>query len=302
MQQGPVDKTSAEDRQYARTERLSARVSLHRRYSTAPAAWPEFVGGHLALGPGQSVLEVGAGTGALWEDGRLQRLPAGVRLLLTDRSAAMCAVLAGRVGAYRRASRERQASRAAAVVHVGRVDARALPLADGSVDVLIANHMLYCVPDADRPAALAEAARVLTRGGRLVAATNGDGHLRQLTDLLRSAAADAPASQRRLIQDVTSAGSQTGFSIGNGPAQLTTVFADITVERYEDSLVVDEADPLLAYADSLVPHRHGRSDGSSTGLPVEVAARLAKLVNDRLARDGVVRIDKDVAVLTARRP
>jgi SAM-dependent methyltransferase len=64
--------------------------------------------------------------------------------------------------------------------HVG--DVQALSFADGSFDAAAANWVLYHVPDVDR--ALAELARVLRPGGRLVAVTNARDHMVELWRLL----------------------------------------------------------------------------------------------------------------------
>lgn len=61
-------------------------------------------------------------------------------------------------------------------------DVQQLPFADGRFDCAVANWMLYHVFDLD--GALAELARVLRPGGRLVAATNGLRHLDQLWNLV----------------------------------------------------------------------------------------------------------------------
>jgi SAM-dependent methyltransferase len=60
-------------------------------------------------------------------------------------------------------------------------DAQDLPFADESFDCVLAAWMLYHV--ADVPRGLAEIARVLRPGGRLVAVTNGSDHLRELKAL-----------------------------------------------------------------------------------------------------------------------
>jgi ubiquinone/menaquinone biosynthesis C-methylase UbiE len=52
------------------------------------------------------------------------------------------------------------------VVLVG--DAAELPLADGSVDVVLSNYCLHHLRDADKRQALAEARRVLRLDGRIV--------------------------------------------------------------------------------------------------------------------------------------
>jgi len=61
-------------------------------------------------------------------------------------------------------------------------DVQELPFEDGGFDCAVAAWMLYHVPDVDR--ALAELARVLRPGGRLVAVTNSHQHLRELYELL----------------------------------------------------------------------------------------------------------------------
>ncbi len=61
-------------------------------------------------------------------------------------------------------------------------DAQELDFKDGEFDCVVANWMLYHVPD--RPRAFGEIARVLRPGGRFVAITNGVGHLRELGVLI----------------------------------------------------------------------------------------------------------------------
>lgn len=62
-------------------------------------------------------------------------------------------------------------------------DVGELPFADASFDTVVASWMLYHVPDLDR--GLAEIARVLESGGRLVCNTNSPDHLRELRQLIR---------------------------------------------------------------------------------------------------------------------
>lgn len=61
-------------------------------------------------------------------------------------------------------------------------DVQALPFADGEFDAAVAAWMLYHVPDVDR--GLAELARVLRPGGRLVAVTNSASSLLELWSLV----------------------------------------------------------------------------------------------------------------------
>ena len=61
-------------------------------------------------------------------------------------------------------------------------DVQALSLPNGSFDCVVAAWMLFHVPDLDL--GVREIARVLRPGGRLIAATNGPGHLKEFHDLL----------------------------------------------------------------------------------------------------------------------
>src|SRR5262249_23168386 len=66
-----------------------------------------------------------------------------------------------------------------------------MPFADGKFDCVVANWMLYHVPEVDR--GLAEIVRVLRPGGRLVAATSGFEHLGELWSLVgRDRSAEPP--------------------------------------------------------------------------------------------------------------
>ena len=75
-------------RQYASAANLNLRASLHEKYSVNPQGFMPWLFGQYIIRPGDSLLEVGCGNGSLWK-GRLDRLPEGCRLLLTDLSAGM---------------------------------------------------------------------------------------------------------------------------------------------------------------------------------------------------------------------
>jgi SAM-dependent methyltransferase len=116
-------------------------------------------------------------------------------------------------------------------------DVQALPFGDGEFDVVVANWMLYHVPDLDR--GLAELARVLRPGGRLVAATNGIRHLGELWDLV-----GRDLSERRSM-----------FVRETGLELLAPHFS--CVERIEvDGWVDMTAQDLRDYVAASVAHKH----------------------------------------------
>jgi SAM-dependent methyltransferase len=153
---------------------------------------------------------------------------------------------------------------AAARFNFRQVDAQAIPFADGSFDAVIANHMLYHVPD--RGQALAEIRRVLRPGGTLYASAGGGRHLLELREML---VRFSPALVDWGVQ-VSNA-----FTLENGAAQLRPWFPSIRLERYEDALLVTEAKPLIEYILS------GRIEFSP-----EESDALIRFVGQEMARQG----------------
>ena len=145
-------------RQYATEAGLAARKAA---YATAegPDA-REVLFEAIAEARPRRVLEVGGGEGELAE--RIVR-ELGAELVGIDQSERMVEIQ----------------RRKGVDARIG--DVQHLPLADGTFDVAVAAWMLYHVSDLDR--ALAELARVLRPGGRLIAVTNSVDHLRELHEL-----------------------------------------------------------------------------------------------------------------------
>ncbi len=76
--------------QYENASRFNARVALHARFATNPRPWPAWVFDQLEGFEGCSVLELGCGTGMLWQV-NAPRVPASWTLVLTDSSEGMLA-------------------------------------------------------------------------------------------------------------------------------------------------------------------------------------------------------------------
>ncbi len=108
-----------------------------------------------ALQLGESVLEVGCGTGELAQRARLRVGPTG-RVYGIDPSAEMIAVA------------RRKAARAHLDVDYRVAAIEALPLGDASVDVVLSSLMMHHLPGDLKSRGLAEVRRVLKPGGRLL--------------------------------------------------------------------------------------------------------------------------------------
>jgi SAM-dependent methyltransferase len=145
--------------EYASERGLEARRAAYR-FSTGPDA-PQMAFEAVAEVAPRRVLEVGCGPGEL--AARIKD-ELGADVVAVDISPRMVELAHGR----------------GIDARVG--DVQELPFAAGSFDCAVAAWMLYHVPHPDR--ALAELARVLEPGGRLVAVTNALDHLRELRALL----------------------------------------------------------------------------------------------------------------------
>mgnify|MGYP001172912111 CR=1 FL=1 len=164
--------------QYKDASNLEARIRLHREFSINPYPFQRWYFDHLDLPDSAHVLEVGTGSGALWQE-NADRIPPDWKVTLTDLSPGMLA------DAETALSRHRP-------FIFRQADAQDLSFPNASFDAVLANHMLYHVPD--RPRALSELQRVLRPRGRLYAATHGAGHLKELQELLREYSEDVPQS------------------------------------------------------------------------------------------------------------
>ena len=123
--------------QYRDASNLNARIALHARFSTNPTGWMRWAFEQMHLEPGERILEVGAGPGTLWQQ-NLKLTPESCAITLTDQSAGMIEQARTNLwGLY-------------PLLDFQRTDAEALPFDAASYDVLIANHMLYHVPDVPR--------------------------------------------------------------------------------------------------------------------------------------------------------
>ena len=224
--------------QYEDAGNLTARANLHAKYGTSPISWFDWVAQQIEWPENGDVLEVGCGPGWLWTS-----LKTPLNLTLTDLSAGMVAEAAARVGAR-------------ALV----ADAQDLPFDDDSFDVVVANHMLYHVPD--RARAIGEFARVLRPQGVLVAATNGGNQMKELIDTARLTA---------------------GFGRENGEQQLRAQFRGVEWRTFEDELQCTDVDDAVAYVRSI-----DKTD--DPGLRQRIASQFV---------DGVLRITKDTGLFIA---
>jgi ubiquinone/menaquinone biosynthesis C-methylase UbiE len=254
--------------QYHDASNLNARAQLHRDFSTNKYGWCLWVFDQFDLPSQSRILELGCGPGGLWLE-NIHRIPDGWEIVLSDLS----------WGMLQHAQRDLGTNQGR--FHFLTVDAQSVPFEAESFDAVIANHMLYHVPD--RAAAFSDIRRVLSPGGRLYAATNGRAHLQELRELVE-----------RFDPSIALGTRDYSFSLENGSAQLSKWFHKVTLRRYEDSLAVTEADPLVAYILSSIGNARSVLVGDKR-------EELVTFIERELTSDGVIHITKDVGIFEACR-
>ena len=125
-------------------------------------------------------------------------------------------------------------------------DAQRIPYADASFDVVMANHMLFHVPDVER--SLREFRRVLKPGGVVMATTNSVQNLPEVQALMRRAITLLVPPGTTNIR--VSAQHTDLFTLESGTRLLSRYF--FAVVRYDlpGKLIFPAAEPLLAYIES----------------------------------------------------
>ena len=247
-------------KQYKTADKLNTRISIHEKYSTNKQPFGDWIISHYEIPAGANVLELGCGTGSMWTN-NLHLLKGGSQLVLTDFSEGMLQTAKKNVSAPH--------------VRFQQVDIQDIPYPDAAFDVVIANMMLYHVPDLHK--GLAEVRRVLKPGGVFYCATYGiHGIMEYVTELLK---------------DMDVSGSiGTSFTLQNGAEALGRHFPDVQRLDREDGLAITHIEDFADYIYSL------------TGL-TNIASISRSILLDRLenrSENGVLYVPKEYGMFVCR--
>ena len=146
-----LNRTETVQAQYATSANLNTRISIHDQYSTNPLGFGNWIASQYQIEKGMNVLELGCGTGAIWR-GRDDLIANCASLVLSDISPGMLETA-------------RKALKGYATISYKIVDIQSIPFADNAFDIVIANMMLYHVPDLKK--GLAEVRRGAEKRGEL---------------------------------------------------------------------------------------------------------------------------------------
>ena len=209
--------------QYRNSTNISARIRLHRLFSSNKQGWFPWIYEQCQITDGMKILELGCGNGRLWIENKA-KLPADCEIILSDISEGMIRDV--------RREQSLQDDR----FSFAAFDCHAIPYEDASFDLVIANHVLFYCKDVDR--VCSEVGRVLKPGGRFVCGTYGVAHMQEVSRLVTQFDDRITLSGENLYEH---------FGKENGAQALAPYFAEVDWQQYEDALIVTQAEPLIEY-------------------------------------------------------
>lgn len=209
--------------QYATAAHLRVRHQTYEKYQYPKVDFPLWVLARHVWRGDERILDVGSGTGSYFT--RLREHLPDARYVGLDLYTALL-----------------KANNAPVRVQA---DAAALPFADASFEIVMANQMLYHMPDL--PGTLAEISRVLQPGGILLAAAESLYNMPQIYSLVRQAiGALMPAE----AASTTFNPPHMAFGLENGTRLLSRMFYGVVRYELPTILIFEAADPILDFITS----------------------------------------------------
>lgn len=217
-----INDTSVVKKQYASADNLNTRISIHDKYSTNKMGFGNWIVSNYRISEGMKVLELGCGTGDMWKN-RESLIRACSKLILSDFSEGMVETAKNNIGSFGN-------------MEYKVIDIQEIPYENETFDIVIANMMLYHVPDIDK--GLSEVRRVLKRGGCFYCATYGEhGIIEYLSKILSAYGVEDHINKN--------------FTLQNGYEILSKTFSKVEKLEYIDSLAVTNVDDMVEYIYSL---------------------------------------------------
>lgn len=227
-------------RYYETDENLRIRQETHDKYTVPKVDFARWVLETIDWNGDETILDIGTGIGAYYP--RLIALIPEANYYAVDLSFKMLK------------------AHPAGESCVSMSDVMKLPYADNSFDVVMANHMLYHVPDID--AGIKEIRRVLKPNGKLLAATNSIHTMPELQVLMRRAI--VLLTRYGATQVRPPAMPSDNFALENGTRILARHFYAVVRHDIPSQLVFSDIEPAMRYLESM---RQMREDS----LPEDVA-------------------------------
>ncbi|MGB9978053.1 class I SAM-dependent methyltransferase [Methanobacterium sp.] len=257
-------------KQYSNSKNFMARVELNRKFGTNPYKWTLWLFDQIQFKRDAKILELGCGNAILWKS-NLQKIPENAHILLSDFSQGM--LDDARIILDDAAER----------FEYKLIDAQQIPYPNNSFDIIIANLMLYHIPD--RKKAISEISRVLKSDGTLYATAFGLNYMKELSDLVSNYDKKINCSLEPFAR---------AFGLENGEKQLKESFEDVELVKYKDGLEVTEAEPLVNYVLSFTNVIDLKSE--------DRIKDFSEYIENILNGEGKIQIEKESGMFIAKKP
>jgi len=263
MSNNPTN-TARIQQQYADDKNLTARMNLHTKHSTNKQGFSTWLWEQYNFNANCRILELGCGNGSQWEN-KMNILPNGCKIILSDFSNGMVDIVKEKYAEHKLFSFQQ-------------IDIQNIPYPDDSFDFVIANHMLYHVPDLTK--ALSEVKRVLKTDGKFFSTTIGSGGL---PSFLHNAFKYFDPDTKAFTQ-------QFSFVLQNGYEILSEHFSNVKRIDYEDSFSITNTHDLMDWIKSTI------SIGSYSEQNLD---NLFNYFEDIRKKDGAINIPKEVGLFVS---
>jgi ubiquinone/menaquinone biosynthesis C-methylase UbiE len=257
--------------QYENASNLKARIRIHELFSTNKQGWMNWFFQQLNLPDKASILELGCGDASLW-DKNFDAIPKGWNITLTDSSQGMLKDAKKNLGNKSERFKFKLA------------DAQNIPFDDCIFDLVIANNMLYHVPDKEKT--FSEIKRVLKPNRYFYASTVGKNHMKEMRDIIAKFNSESITSE--------SWNATESFQLENGFEQVSKWFKEVKLKRYNDNLNVTNAMPLVDYIFSM-------PGNTREFFTEDNLQRLISFLEENIATSGGIYITKDTGFFEARK-
>lgn len=256
-------------RQYAEESDLRTRIELHQHCSQNKQGWFKWLFNQYELLEGCTILEIGCGNGELWLQNIEKAQEKKYNITLTDISAGMLADA--------RANLEDTLDAEFRIA-----DLSDLPFDNDSVDIVIANHVLFYAGNLEK--GLSEIVRVLKKGGKLYCSTYGSRHMKRIEELVKKYDSRIYLSNINLYEI---------FGLDNAESILKRFFCSVQKRVYADRLVVQDVSLLYDYIMSC----HGNQKEFILGKETQFIKYLNKIKDS----DGTITIEKQAGMFVCQK-
>ena len=251
--------TDTVNTQYNNPDKLNIRIRLHQLYSTNKEGFNHWIVKHYDIQKGSSILELGCGIGITWKE-HTHLLQDCKEVYFTDLFEGMIKEAKTNIGEHSN-------------IHYEVVNAEELPYEDERFDIVIANMMLYHIPNLDK--ALSEIRRVLKKNGIFYCATYGENGVESFINQMLNVQTER----------------QHTFTLQNGEDILEHWFPSVEKLEYVDKLRISNRSDLVEYIQSFKEMNDWQNYSEE---------ELYRLISN-YEKQGIIEIPKEYGMFVSRK-